>query len=196
MFGCCNSLFSSSCRCRRCNGCGNSCGGITPMPIPVPTPIPTPPSPTPIPRLRGLEATLTAGSGGTVANGFPIPFNNLVSNNAIGANFVTGAVTLTRPGTYLVNWWVATDIDEPNAATKDQAATVRQAGRQISFSVALNGSIVSGSYAPCWAGQVNGSSLVTVQSTPATLQIVNSSGQNVLLAQTTAQAGMTITQLA
>ena len=189
MFGCCNFLFSSCSRCQRCNG-----GGVSP--IPTPLPLPPAPAPTQNLRLRGLEATLTAGSGGTVANGFPIPFNNLVSNNAIGASFVTGAITLSKPGTYLVNWWVATEVEEEVEATGDQTAKVGQAGTQLSFSAALNGSIVSGSYAPCGAGQVSGSTLVSVQTTPSTLQIVNSSGSNVLLAETTVQAGVTVTQLA
>ena len=197
MFGCCNSLFSSSCRCNRCNRCP---GNTTVVPIPTPIFPPVTPLPTPTPsgslRLRGLEATLTAGSGGTVANGFPIPFNDLVSNNAVGASFVTGAITLTTPGTYLVNWWVATGSEEDAATTEGQPATTGQGNQQLSFSAALNGNIVSGSYAPCGTGQVSGSTLVSVTNTPSTLQIVNSSGQNVLLAQTTAQAGVTVTQLA
>lgn len=165
-----------------------------PIPAPVFPPLPTP-TPNPPTVLRGLEATLTAGSGGTVANGFPIPFNNLVSNNVLGASFVTGAITLTRPGTYLVNWWVATEIDGTDAEKEGQNE-IAGAESQVSFSAALNGNIVSGSYAPCGTGQVSGSTFVTVQKVPATLQIVNSSGENVLLAETTVQAGVTVTQLA
>ena len=190
MFGCCNNLFSSTCRCNRCSG------NATVIPVPTPVIPPVTPTPTGNLRLRGLEATLTAGSGGTVANGFPIPFNNLVSNNAIGASFVTGAITLNRPGTYLVNWWVAMNATEDAESANDQTATVGQSDSQLSFSAALNGNIVSGSYAPCGTGQISGSTLVTVTNTPSTLQIVNSSGQNVLLASTTAQAGVTVTQLA
>ena len=192
MFGCCNNLFSNSCRCNRCNS-SNRCNGNTTV-VSIPTPI-FPPV-TPPQRLRGLEATLTGGSGGTVANGFPIPFNNLVSNNAIGASFVTGAITLTRPGTYLVNWWVATATTQNPEETGDQAATTGQSASEVSFSAALNGTPVSGSYAPCGTGQLNGSTLVTVQNSPSTLQIVNSSGENVLLATTSVQAGVTVTQLA
>lgn len=195
MFGCCNNLFSSTCRCTRCN---TSCGGnVTPLPTPIFPPVIPPVNPpvTP-PQLRGLEATLTAGSGGTVANGFPIPFNNLVSNNVLGASFVTGAINLTRSGTYLVNWWVATEIGETDAASQGQTEPTGDAEPQLSFSAALNGDIVSGSYAPYGTGQVGGSTFVTVQNAPATLQIVNSSGSNVLLAETTAQAGVTVTQLA
>lgn len=186
MFGCCNSLFSNTCRCQ--GGC-SSCGRPTPAPIPVFPPLPTPtPTPTP-PQLRGLQATLTAASGGTVANDFPIPFNNLISNNALGASFVTGAITLSRPGTYLVNWWVAMG-EGGDVATQGAGGP-----SQIGFSTTLNGAVVSTSYAPCGTGQISGNALVTVQSTPATLQIVNGSGENVVLASTTAQAGITVTQL-
>ena len=146
--------------------------------------------------MRGVEATLTAGSGGTVANGFPIPFNNLVSNNALGASFVTGAITLNRTGTYLVNWWVALGDAAEAETVGDQTPTVGQGANELFFSAALNGNIVSGSCAPSGTGQISGSTLVSVTNTPSTLQIVNSSGQNVLLAETTAQAGVTVTQLA
>ena len=169
---------------------------MTVVPIPMPVFPPVNPPVNPPQRLRGLEATLTAGSGGTVANSFPIPFNNLVSNNAIGASFVTGAITLTRPGTYLVDWWVATATAQTPEATGNQAATVGQGVSELSFSAALNGTVVSGSHAPCGTGQLSGSTLVTVQNSPSTLQIVNSSGENVLLAQTSVQAGVTVTQLA
>ena len=199
MFGCCNNLFSNTCRCLRGNGC-SSCGqqGATPTPIPVFPPIPTPtPTPPPTaPQLRGLEATLTAGSGGTVVDGFPIPFNNLISNNARGASFVTGSITLNKPGTYLVNWWVAPDISVAAAETDGQSSVAAQVAEEISFAVALNGQIVSGSCAPVGTGQITGSTLVTVTNTPATLQIVNDSGDNVVFATVSAQAGVTVIQFA
>ena len=154
-------------------------------------PIPDPP------QLRGLEATLTAGAGGTVADGFPIPFNNLISNNALGASFVTGTVTLTKTGTYLVNWWVAPDMTVAAVEKEDGTATAAgQIAEEISFAVALNGQIVSGACAPCGTGQISGSTLVTVTSSPTTLQIVNDSGENVLLSEVSAQAGVTVVQLA
>ena len=190
MFGCCNNLFSNTCRCSRsCSGGSSCCGRPIPVPIfpPIPTPTPTPPAP----QLRGLEATFTAGAGATVANGFPIPFNSLLSNNLNGGSFVTGAITLSRPGTYLVNWWVAIG-EQGDVATKGAGGRPSQIG----FSTTLNGAVVSTSYAPCGTGQISGSALVTVQSTPATLQIVNGSGENVVLASTTAQAGVVVTQLA
>ena len=164
------------------------------MPIPVFPPLPTPtPVPAP-PQLRGLETNLTAGAGGTVADGFPIPFNKLISNNALGASFVTGAVTLTKSGTYLVNWWVAPEISA--AAEETGSATAGQVSEEISFAVSVNGQIVSGSCAPVGTGQVSGSTLITVTSAPTTVQIVNDSGENVILSSVSAQAGMTIVQFA
>lgn len=190
MFGCCNTLFPSCCRCRQC--------GNPQPPVPAPFFPPLPPTPpTPTPKLRGLEATFTAGSGATVADGFPIPFNELVSNNAIGASFATGSITLTLPGTYLVHWWVALDPTLPPAVEKSgQAAQAGQTATEIGFAASLNGEILSGAYAPCGTGQISGSALVTVTSSPSTLQIVNDSGENVTLAEIpTAQAGVTVTQL-
>lgn len=126
---------------------------------------------------------MTGGGGATVANGYPIPYDTLVSNNMTGATFATGTVTLTRPGTYLVNWWVTTQ-------------DIEKAGSEAGFAVELNGTSISGSYAPFGTGQISGSSLVTVQSSPSTLQVVNDSGEPVTLADTTAQSGITVTQLA
>lgn len=196
MFGCCNNLFSNCCRCNRCNRCNScSCGGSpTPLPIHVFPPMPPTPTPTPpAPQLRGLEATFTAGAGATVADGFPIPFNNLVSNNVLGASFVTGAVILNRPGTYLVNWWVAPEIAQP-AVEKERKAAVAQVYDEVSFAVTLNGQTVSGACAPSGTGQLSGSTFVTVTNTPSTLQVVNASGDNVFLAEVSTQAGLSITQ--
>ena len=194
MFGCCNNLFSNTCRCNRCNR-GNSCscgGRPTPLSLPVFPPLPIP-TPTP-PQLRGLQATLTAASGGTVADDFPIPFNNLISNNALGASFVTGTVTLSRPGTYLVNWWVAPEIAVAAVEADGQGSKAVQTATEISFAVSLNGQIISGSCAPVGTGQISGTALVTVTTTPATLQIVNDSGDGIVLAEVSAQAGLSITQ--
>lgn len=126
---------------------------------------------------------MTAGGGATVADGFPIPYDTLVSNNMTGATFATGTVTLTRPGTYLVNWWVTMQ-------------NIEKAGAESGFAVEINGVKLSGSYAPFGTGQIAGSSLVTVHSSPSTLQLVNHSGEPVTLSDTTAQSGITVTQFA
>ncbi|GEM_PF-2319945 len=189
MFGCCNSLLGSSCRCacqRRCLGGGGSPTFPNPFP-PVNPPVTPPVQPA---RLRGTEVLLTGASGGTLANGFPIPFNNLVSNNALGVTFTTSSVTIARSGTYLVNWWVA--LEEP--VEVENAAAGQNAG--IAFSATLNGSVVSTSYAPGGTDQFSGTALVTVTNTPATLQIINNSGCNVVFGEAGAQAGMTVTQFA
>lgn len=193
MFGCCNNLFSSSCRCNRC--CNNNSGGNTPV-VPIPTPIFPPLNPpTPPARLRGTEVALTGAAGATIADGAPVPFNVLVSNNTLGVTFIpgSGSVAFGRAGTYLVNWWVA--LGEEIATQNGDEA--KGANTETAFSVKLNGSVVSSAYAGSGAAQISGSSLVTVSSVPSVMQLVNNTGCSLTFAGgTSGQAGLTVTQLA
>ena len=160
------------------------------MPIFPPLNPPTPPA-----RLRGTEVALTGSAGATIADGAPVPFNVLVSNNTLGVTFIpgSGSVTFGRAGTYLVNWWVALG-EEIATQNGDQA---KGANTATAFSVKLNGSVVSSAYAGSGAAQISGSSLVTVSSVPSVMQLVNNTGCSLTFAAgTSGQAGLTVTQLA
>lgn len=176
MFGCCN-LFSSPCR---CNYCGNRCRP-TPPPAPAPFPPVTPPS---APQLRGMQLSLVGSSAGSVASGANVTFDTMNVNTTLGVSYTLGSgqIVLGRTGTYLVNWWVAVE----NTQTADPVA----------FALSLNGSDVATSYSDTGGGQVYGSAIVNVTSIPATLTLVNRSGEAVTLATAGGQSSLTLTQLA
>lgn len=66
-----------------------------------------------IPSLSGVQAyVLNPGSQVTVPANSPIPFNNPLTdptdgNVTISTNNSSGLITITSPGTYLVDWWLA-----------------------------------------------------------------------------------------
>ena len=179
MFGCCNALFPSSCGFGSCCRCGRN----APLPTPIPPlpPMPTPPSP---PQLRGLQISLVGSSGETIARGASVPFDALNVNNTVGVGYTpsSGVINVGRAGTYLVNWWVAV-ADE-------------QTAEEIAFALSLNGSDVQTSYSDVGGGQIYGTAIVTVSSLPATLRLVNRSGDEVTLVTAAGQAGLTVTQFA
>ena len=176
MFGCCNAFFS--CRCGSC--CAS--GGVPPTPVP-PSPFPpvTPPSP---PRLRGMQLSLVGSSAGSVVHGDCVDFDAVNSNNTLGLSYTpgSGSITISRTGTYLVNWWVAVE----NTQTTEMLA----------FAASLNGSDVATSYSDIGGGQIYGTAIVNVSSIPAALSLVNRSAGDVTLATAGVQAGLTVTQLA
>ena len=131
-----------------------------------------------------MQLSLTGSSAGTVASGSPVLFDTVDVNTTVGIGCTpnSGKVTIGRTGTYLVNWWVAVE----NA----------QAAELMAFAVTLNGTDVQTSYADIGGGQVYGSAVVNVTSLPATLSLVNQSGDAVTYATAEGQASMTITQLA
>ena len=177
MFGCCNNLFSSSCLCNRC------CGGFTPTPPPAPTPFPpvTPPTP---PQLRGMQLSLVGSSAGSVASGACVTFDTVDFDNALGVSYTSGSgqIAVGRTGTYLVNWWVGIESS--------------QSAESVAFALSLNGSDVATSYSDTGGGQVYGTAIVNVTSIPATLTLVNRSGEAVTLATAGGQSSLTLTQLA
>ena len=177
MFGCCNRLFSSSCGCNRC---GNGCGA-TPPPLPSPFPPVTPPV---TPQLRGMQLSLVGSSAEIVESASPVAFDALNFNNTLGISYLPGSgkITVGRTGTYLVNWWVAIE----NA----------QSAETVAFALSLNGSDVATSYSDTGGGQIYGTAIVSVGSIPATLTLVNRSGDAVTLATAAGQGSLSLTQLA
>ena len=178
MFGCCNDLFSSCCRCGR--GCGCNRGG-TPV-YPVPTPIFPPVVPPQPQRLRGMQLSLTGQSAGTLAEGAAVPFDTVNVNNTLGVSYSQGVITISRTGTYLVNWWIAFENE--------------QTAEKLSFATSTGGVDVQTSNVDIGGGQVYGTAIVNVTSVPTTLQLVNRSGDDITYATVGVQAGLTLTQLA
>ena len=176
MFGCCGNLF---CRCGGCAPCFRPVSPVTPPPFFPPV---TPPS---APRqLRGMQLSLRNHSAGTVASGGTILYDSVDSNSLLGVSYTSGsgAVTFSRTGNYLVNWWVSVE--------NTQAAEI------LAFALQVNGTNVQVSYSDNGGGQVFGTAIVNVSSVGTVLELVNESGSAVTFATASKQSGMTITQFA
>ncbi|MDR1116862.1 MAG: hypothetical protein LBL09_01270 [Oscillospiraceae bacterium] len=85
-------------------------------------------------------------------------------------------------GNYYVTWWVAVDGTAGSA--------------DVSFAVDVDGSPYSTGSMPIVTGQVSGSALVTVGATPATISLINVSGNTIALAGTPVQANIVILETA
>ncbi len=131
-----------------------------------------------------MQLSLVGSSAGSIANGACVSFDALNSNNTLGVSYTTGSgqINIARTGTYLVNWWVAT--------------CGTQTADTVAFALSLNGSDLATSYSDTGGGQIYGTAIVNVTSIPATLTLVNRSGDAVTLATAAGQGGLTLTQLA
>ena len=134
--------------------------------------------------LGGIQAQLVASPLELLPNGSIVIFDTIVTNQSLDITYnpVTGAFTLSMVGNYFVLWWVATDGSDllPN----------------INFSLRLNGAGDILSSTPVVTGQISGSALVHVSSTPSTLTLVNASNDTIALANTEVQANIVIIELA
>ena len=100
-----------------------------------------------------------------------IPFNNIKSQNGISYNDLTGENRFDEPGTYQVNWWVAT-----------QSSTAPNANFVLYHSD--NGqTYVDQSCSPAKTGQTSGTAVFQVTDVPHTAYLRNESGQPFYFAQ-------------
>lgn len=118
-----------------------------------------------------------------IADGDPIVFDTITNDQAndISYNLATGDFTITAPGNYYVTWWVAVDGSDGPI--------------NLAFAVEVNGIGGVIGTAPTITGQINGSALITVVVTPATINLVNVTGASIVLAGTSVQANMIITEV-
>jgi hypothetical protein len=133
--------------------------------------------------LGGLQLQLTGLPSGTIEDGAPIPFDTLINSQTpdiIYSGF--GVFTINTNGNYFVSWWVTTDGAE--------------AITYVNFELELNGSGVGQGSSPIVSGQLNGSSLVTVGTAPATLALVNATGTTISYGNNPVQANIVIVELA
>lgn len=135
-------------------------------------------------QLRGLQTDLIGGGGTIIADGANVIFDTVLNDQSLNINYnaATGVFTITAVGNYLVSWWFAAD----GAA----AAT------SVSFDLQLNGGTGSIGSSPIVSGVVTGNALITVGAVPATLALVNVTGDTVFVAPTLVQASLVITELA
>jgi hypothetical protein len=133
--------------------------------------------------LRGVQVQLVDNGKQTVADGANVIFDTIVNlqSSDISYNALTGEFTITRTGNYSVVWWVATDGTGVNDA--------------VYFSLKVDGGGDVTSSSPLVTGQISGSALVTISTTPAILTLVNTSNDIVIFAGLSVQANLVITEV-
>ena len=132
--------------------------------------------------LSGVQIQLQ-GDVTTVAVGDPVIFDTVLNDQSseISYNDVTGEITITESGLYYINWWVS--VDGAAAATTIDLAIVTSAGDTITAS------------SPIVSSQVSGNALLSITATPATpvtVQLINTSTDELFIGATTVRADLTI----
>jgi hypothetical protein len=100
---------------------------------------------------------------------------------AISYDVLTGEFTISQVGNYFVTWWIAT-----NGSGQDT---------DVHFTVSVGGVLYSMGASPIVTGQLSGSALITVSSTPTIVTLVNTSADIVSIATTPTQANIVILEL-
>lgn len=101
---------------------------------------------------------------GSVAVNDAVIFETTVfSSGDISYDSSTGIITLSEPGTYMLDWWVATQ------------ASIATTGPTFSL-ISSQGSQLEGC-SPIKTGQLNGIGLVEVTASPVTISLVNTSAE-------------------
>jgi hypothetical protein len=134
------------------------------------------------PQIEGIQAELIGAGGGIIPNGGNVIFDRILNDQSesISYNFATGEFTITECGTYNVAWWTAPDGAGPAI--------------NVSFAVAVNGVPYSTASSPIVSVQMAASALVTVNTVPVTISLINVTGDDVFVPSTPVQAGIVITK--
>ncbi len=130
----------------------------------------------------GIQAELVDAGGGIIPDGTNVLFDNVVNDQSGSISYdpATGEFTVTRRGTYYVDWWTAPDGAGPATS--------------VSFAVAVNGVPYSTASSPIVSTQMSASALVTIDVAPATISLVNVTGDDVFIPSIPVQAGIVITR--
>lgn len=136
--------------------------------------------------INALQVQLQGESEETIANGANVIYDtvilNATTNNAITYDNTTGIFTINERGTYHISWWT-------NANGAKEATNIIFAAESGATSIAAS------SVTPLVTLQLNGQALFNITSTPATLSLVNRTGNTVFLGQSPVQADLTIIKL-
>ena len=135
-------------------------------------------------QLRGIQVQLVGRGSDAVDDGENVVFDTIrnLQSSDINYNTQTGEFTITRSGNYSVTWWVSTDGTGALNA--------------IYFSLRINGDGDITSSSPVVTGQISGSALITIENTPSTVTLVNTSNDLVIYAGLSVQANLVITETA
>ncbi len=172
------------------NACGNCCCNYMcynccPFPICIQGPTgpqgpqgiqgPTGPSS----QMDGIQVVLDNGI--EFDNNSNIIFNTIQNTVGSSINYdtITGNFTITEAGNYDVSWWIATG----GAA----------ASPIVAFSLQLDAVEVGATASSVTEGNVSGNALITVSTVPATLSLLNNSGDVVFIPTLPIEGSLVIT---
>ncbi|MGL5752385.1 MAG: peptidase G2 autoproteolytic cleavage domain-containing protein [Paraclostridium sp.] len=121
--------------------------------------------------------------GGSVASNGVVIFNKILIDIAsfIDYNQNNGVITITKPGSYYIDWWVATDSTLAN---------------HTSFGILTSDLRFIKGESPNTQEEVSGNALVKVAYTPYTFSLINSTNQTVYYSnKTQVKANLTIIEV-
>lgn len=129
---------------------------------------------------EGIQAQLTGAGGEIIADDANVVFDTVLNDQSDDITYspTTGEFTITRPGNYYIAWSVATDGAGPSI--------------NVSFAVTVNGLPYSTMSSPIVSGELSGEALVTVETVPAVITLVNVTGEGVFIPSTPVQANIVI----
>ncbi len=132
-----------------------------------------------------VQVQLMSG-GAIIATGDHLVFDTIITHTSpdIRYNEVTGTFTITAPGMYYVNWWVALSDVGPETP--------------VIFSVETSQglSAASGWPPPVTHPQLNGQTLLQITDTPVTMALVNKTSVPLAVSADMVQASLLIFQIA
>lgn len=133
--------------------------------------------------LEGMQLQYQTEDIVTIDNDAPVIFNTIITDNSpyISYDDTTGEITVTKSGTYYINWWVSAD-GSPIAVTIDLSI------------VTSTGEVITASN-PILSGQMSGNALLDITASitdPVTIRLVNTTGNEIFIGQTTVKADLTI----
>ncbi len=135
--------------------------------------------------ITGVQVQLQDSSGGTILDGANVMFDTPLNTDSdnVSYNDGTGEFAFSRPGNYLVTWWV--NVDGAQAAANIVFTVVTSSGSEVSAISPF----------PLTILQLNGQALLTIGSAPITMSLVNNTGAIVTFGTSDIQADLVILQI-
>lgn len=131
----------------------------------------------------GIQAQLTKSGGAMLEDGAAVRFDSILNTFDFSpTDSASGTFTVSRPGTYLIYWWVSV------SGTSGPAS--------VAFALRQNDAADVSSAMPAITGQISGGALVAVKTVPSTFSLINVTGGTVSYADVTPQAGIVIAEMA
>lgn len=133
--------------------------------------------------LKGAQYQWITNEFQIVPDGDPVVFNTLILNNsAITYDNSTGRFTLPEEGTYLVQWSVSTSGAGPST--------------YVAMGLEVLGGAVTEQTVELPLSEISASMLVNVTTAPTVIRLINTTGEDLFVNNTSVQANIVITHMA